>query len=384
MRTYSAARPVLLMTAYSPENQGGGAVIVRSLIGEHGRPEVVWATLSRREGEPLGRVAYRRSARNPWLLPPAQLARIIDAAAERHRASAIWIVAHGPVLAAVAPLVEQFGRSVHLSVHDDPAWSDVFRTRRELPLTPWVRHSMASALAAAHSVDVISSGMRADFARRFGVNATLVRRVLDNPITPNKTYDRDGGGLSVGILGNLYAGRQLDVLMEAVAGASSEAGVRGSIVVIGRAHPDFVRRAAAVPGVEVTFTGHLPETEGIALLRRAFALYLGYPFGPRSAVFRRTSFPTKIATYLQASRPILVHAPCNSTLTPLLEVAPFTIPWFTTTAEAGARELLRAWRDGSMHRSQHDPAEMLREQYFGPSNRVRLFDALDGLPRAST
>jgi hypothetical protein len=329
----------------------------------------------------VGRVAHRRGKRNPWLLAPTRLAAAIDALAERQGASRIWIVAHGPVLPAVAALVDRFGHSVHLSIHDDPAWSDVFRTRRELPLTPWVLRSLRVALRAAHSVDVISAGMRAELARRFGVDSVVVHRVLEAPIPTNESYDRSHG-LSVGILGNLYAGRQLDLLLAAVSQASRSAGVPGRILVIGKQHPDLARRAAAVPDVEVTFTGHLPESQGVDLLRRVFAVYLGYPFGLRSQVFRRTSFPTKLGTYLLCARPILVHSPYDSTLTPILDVAPFTIPWFEDTARAGARTLLRAWHEDDLHGSQHVPAELLRKRYFGPENRTRLFEALDRLPRS--
>jgi hypothetical protein len=308
------------------------------------------------------------------------LAAAIDALAERQGASRIWIVAHGPVLPAVAALVSQFGRAVHLSIHDDPAWSDVFRTRRELPLTPWVLRSLGVALRAANSVDVISAGMRAELARRYGVNSVIVHRVLEAPIPANEVYDR-ALGLSVGILGNLYAGRQLDLLLAAVSRASRSAGVPGRIVVIGREHPDLARRAAAVPDVDVTFAGHVPESEGVDLLRRVFAVYLGYPFGSRSRVFRRTSFPTKLGTYLLSARPIIVHTPYDSTLTPIVDVAPFTLPWFADTADAGARMLLRAWHHDDLHRSQHEPAETLRKRYFGPENRTTLFAALDRLPR---
>jgi hypothetical protein len=373
---------VLLVTAFSPVHQGGGAVIIRSLIGEHGAPEIVWASLASRDGAVTGRVAHRKGQRSAWLAGPNRLARAIDALAAQHDASAIWVVAHGPILPAVAPLARSGDRPVHLSVHDDPAWAVAFRTRRELPLTPWVQKTLAQALATATSVDVISAGMRAEFARRFGVDSVVVHRVLDGPIPANSVYDRHTSGVSVGILGSVYARRQLDVLLKVVARAACHARVPGRVVVIGSKDPELVRRAATVPDVEVSFTGHLPESEGVEILRGVFAVYLGYPFGARAQVLRRTSFPTKLATYLQTGRPLLIHSPYDSTLIPLVSFAPYTIPWLDATVDGGARQLWAAWSNDALHLSQHEPAEILRARYFGAENRTRLFNALDGMPRA--
>ena len=381
LETYSATSPLLLVTAFSPANQGGGAVIVRSLIGDHGLPEVVWASLATRDAPVAGRVAHRRGGRSAWFARPQRLAEGVNRLADRHGASAIWIIAHGPILPAVAPLVAHYDRQVHLSVHDDPAWAVVFRTRRELLLTPWVHKALGAALTSATSVDVVSAGMRGEFARRFGVDSVVVHRVLEIPIAPNDAYDRQASGLSVGILGSVYAHRQIDVLLRVVARAADRVQLAGRVVVIGGRDPDLARRAASVPEVEVTFTGHLPEREGVGLLQRVFALYLGYPFGLRACVLRRTSFPTKLATYLQAARPLLVHAPYDSTLTPLLGVAPYTIPWLDDTVEAGAVQLVRAWNTEGLHCSQHESAELIRKTYFGPGNRATLFEALNRLSR---
>jgi hypothetical protein len=381
LRAYTSASPLLLVTAFSPAHQGGGAVIVRSHIGERGANDIVWASLAARAGTVSGRVAHRQARRSAWLSPPRHMAQSIDALADRHDAAAIWIVAHGPVLPAVAPLVHRHGRRVHVSVHDDPAWAVVARTRRELPLTPWVHKCLGDALTAATSVDVISSGMQAELGRRYGVDSVVVHRVLRDEVKPNVVYDPRSSELCIGVLGSLYARRQLDLLLRVVATAARNAGVRGRVVVIGGQDPEVIRRAGRVRGVDATFTGHLGESEAIELLRGAFALYLSYPAGIRARVLRRTSFPTKLVTYLEAARPLLMHTPRDSTLMDLDGAAPYVIPWLDGDIDRGARELLHAWRGAEAHLSQHEPAERLRTRYFGPDNQDRLFDALDRLAR---
>jgi hypothetical protein len=39
-----------------------------------------------------------------------------------------------------------------------------------------------------------------------------------------------------------------------------------------------------------------------------------YPSGTRYELFRKTSLPIKLSTYLQAQRPIFAHTPADSTL----------------------------------------------------------------------
>lgn len=105
-----------------------------------------------------------------------------------------------------------------------------------------------------------------------------------------------------------------------------------------------------------TFLGHMAEDEGLQVLRGAFALYIGYPFIRRDRI-RRTSFPAKLATYVQAARPLLVHTPWDSSLTPLFAFQPFTIPWVDEDVRRGARLLASAWRDASLRVSQHEAAK---------------------------
>ena len=43
-----------------------------------------------------------------------------------------------------------------------------------------------------------------------------------------------------------------------------------------------------------------------------------YSFNPRYRIFRETSQPTKISTYLMAAKPIFVHSPAGSSTMQLL------------------------------------------------------------------
>lgn len=376
LAAYAPGHPLLLVTPFAPGTQGGGAVIVRSLIAglEH---KIVWAGPGTVEDAPYdGAVAHLDLGRKPWLLPPALTARRIEAIADAHAARGVWAVAHGPIVPALA-LLDAPEHRLHVSVHDDPAWSVAFRGRRDRALAPWIHVHFTRALRSAASIDVIGGGMRAAVARRVGRDSVVVHRQIPGPIRPN-AEPPPSDRLVVGLLGSVYHPRELQGLARLLARAGELVGVPPRLSVIGT-EARWMRDAVGDARVEVEFHGHLDEPEGLRLLRRAFALYVGYPFGWRERALRRTSFPAKLATYMQAARPLLVHTPPDSTLTPLLGLRPLSIPWVSDDVQRGAQTMACAWRQPAYHQSQHELAEAVRQRYFGEDNRQRLTEALDDL-----
>ncbi len=378
LTAYDATAPLLLLTTFGPGNQGGGAVILRSLMrGSESR--VVWASLDHDDAGYAGPSAYLGSRVNPWLVPPGVLARKVEALAAARSAAAVWAVAHGPVVACLPAFRAISTRGLHVSVHDDPAWGVAFRGRRERPLAPWLHLQFGRALAGATSVDAIGGGMRAAIASRTGRDSVIVHRVLDEPIVVNDTR-QETARLTIGLLGSVYSPRQLELLTATLARVSAMIGLPTRLAVIGGVD-GRMRRAVRGAEVDVEFFGHMPERLGIEVLRQAFAVYVGYPFGARDRAIRRTSFPVKLSTYVQAARPLLVHAPFDSSLTPLFQLQPYTLPWVDQDVQHGALMLASAWRQARLHDSQHEAAEVMRQAYFGVDNRARLFDSLNALVR---
>src|SRR5262249_2569708 len=111
---------------------------------------------------------------------------------------------------------------------------------------------------------------------------------------------------------------------------------------------------------------------------------------PRDAVLRQASFPTKLTTYVQAARPLLIHAPADSSVAPLAAREPsYAWSWETLRPEDGAAILERLWRVGDglgndLDASAHEAAERIRRAHFDADrNRRTLFEALDALARGS-
>jgi glycosyltransferase involved in cell wall biosynthesis len=203
-------------------------------------------------------------------------------------------------------------------------------------------------------------------------------------VAPGDPYDRERLGLRVGVLGSTYAYEQLPLLARAVELAAKRLGVRPRLLIMGRSYGDRLK-AEVGESVDVEVTGHVSEAEAVPLLRDCFALYLNYPFGRRDAVLRQTSFPTKLSTYIQAARPLLLHVPPDSSVMPLVGPDGFATAWPSLDPAAGADALLAAWDRPENHESRRDAAEAVRREYYDPArNRRALFDALDALvPPAS-
>jgi hypothetical protein len=389
---YSPGAPVLLVTDYPPDTAGGGAVILRSLLEGPDRDRVVWASPSRPSGPALegaGNAAFlrrgsagrlgRRSLFLDCTVYAAALAREAAALAGRVGARAVWVVMHGAGVHVAARLTRAGGLPVHLTVHDDPAYGSALRSRRYLAMVPWVERDFAAALRRARSVDVIGEGMRRRYLSRYGVDPVVVHRALPGPVAEAPAYDRRALGLTVGVLGSTYGYGQLPVLGRAVALAAGRLGVRGRVVVLGRGHGDRLREEMS-GRVEVEAAGHVSEAEGVERLRRCFALYLNYPFGARDRVLRQTSFPTKLSTYVQAARPLLLHAPPDSSVVPLADADGYAALWASADPAEGAERLVRLWEGPASAESHHRPAEAVRLRYYDPErNRRAIAGALDAL-----
>ena len=385
---YAPTAPLLLWTSFSPGTPGGGAVILHSLISTSARGRVLWVSPSSHAD---GRVRFRtleagslKNRQRSLLLDSTvfahKLASETLAVARANHVRGIWILLHGAAVAVAAHLVQNKEIPVHVTVHDDPAFGVALRSRRYLVLTPWIERCFARAISGASSVDVVSEGMSRRYRLRYGRRSLVVHRAVPGPVLPSLRFDSMRTGLRVGVLGNTYRSKQLLLLAHAVQRASTELGLRGCVTVIGQGRDAAQLRRDLGKYSEVEETGHLDEVDAISILRSCFLLYLNYPFGRRAAVFRNTSFPTKLSTYVMAARPILVHAPVDSTLQPLMNWVGYVQPWTSMKLLDGSRLLVSAWRDERMHLSAHETAEEVRARFFEPeTNRSALLGQLNEL-----
>lgn len=385
LSAFTPARPLLLLSDFSPETAGGGAVIIKSLLTPEDRERIVWVTLSPlkdradRSVVSLAPSGRRSLLRDGTIHVSGLRGAVRKVIGSRHPAAA-WFIAHGASLRMASGLIDT-GLPTHVTVHDDPAWGYALMTRRYLPLAPLLARDLRRTLRAASSVDVVSGAMADTYERRYGVSSTIIHRGLAGPVQPAPVYDRRKG-LTIAVLGSTYGFSELSVLAQALAIAQQRLSVPATLTVIGGVDEAGVRKLCP-PGVELEITGHIDEAQGIDRLRESFLAYLSYPFRRRGRMLRTTSFPTKLSTYVLAARPLLLHMPSESSVAFLGARSPYATLWASTNPAEGAEILERLWREQRTEQSFHVAADEVREQHFDLArNRAALYGALNALVSA--
>lgn len=377
----------MLVTDPPPDAGGGGAVILRSLIGVGDYEKIVWATLTPPQSPVVARtvVLDRPTARVPYvfdgLVHAKRLAAEVSDLARVVAARGIWIVMHGTAVHIAARLARRAQHPLHFTVHDDPPYANALRSRRHCVLVPWIARDVSAALRGARSVDVISQSLARRY-RRYGIaDLRVVHRAVAGPVAAASRLEGSMGPPSVGVLGSTYGAGQFSVLGKAIALAAHRIGARGRLLVIGGTNAGQIRHCVG-SAVDVECTGHLEEHAALLRLRECSALYLSYPFGWRDRVLRQTSFPTKLSTYVLAARPLLVHAPRDSSIAPLCSAHPrYAMPWCSMNALDGADALGRLLAADTDVPTWHLDADRVREHFYAPErNRTALFSMLNALP----
>ena len=395
---FTVEAPLLVLTEYHPYHAGGGLVILRTLIEAGDRDRLLWVTtapqreidrtyppvISLRKGT-VGRRWPKRIA--PVLdstVLSRGMARELLGIARQKNAKALWIIAHGsevPISIELLRLCREARLPMHVTVHDDPAFAVAAMSKKLRLLVGRTERQFAEVLRAARSVDVIGKGMQDRYRQRYGVDSEITHRALDSAVEQRPNLDRRAVGLSVGVLGNTYRYQQLPVLAEAVRLAALRVGAKGRIIVYGQSFGDRLR--AEVDGkIDVVVRGHVDEATAAAQLsREALVLYLNYPFTAAERVLRETSFPTKLSTYILCARPLLVHAPPNSSTSSLHREEPaYARSWSDMSPATGAAVLADLWNAPGIEESFHVAAERTRLRYFDPErNRSTIARLLNNL-----
>lgn len=395
---FTADAPLLVLTQYHPYHAGGGSVILRTLIEKEDRHRLRWVTTAAPRAvdesyPPVTSLSKSTVARGlPERLAPLLdstlfargMARELLEIAKRTNAKALWTIAHGSEIPISLNFLRLSGARtlpLHVTVHDDPAFAVAAMSKKLRPLVGRTERQLATLLRAARSVDVIGRGMQRRYRKRYGIDAEITHRALEGSPERPPALDRRSVGLSVGILGNTYRYEQLPLLAEAVRIAASRVGARGRVIVYGQSFGDRLR--AEVSGkVDVVVRGHVAEAAAVAQLsREALVLYLNYPFSEAERVLRETSFPTKLSTYVLCGRPVLVHAPANSSTSDLCHEEPtFARAWTDMAPTSGAEALLAFWNFAGIEQSFYAAAERIRSTYFDAErNRATMARLLNNL-----
>lgn len=314
---------IALFTCFSPDT-GGGAVNLRTLLAHLPELEVTWFHLGpavphlpgcvslgpRLVGGPLPADLVRTPAL--WLGRAAG----VEALAQRIAAGRFdrhWVVAMDEGVAVGLRLTELAPDvPLHVSVHDDQEHGMYGRSRRYRVFARLTRSPVRRLLRAARSVDTTSDEMADYYRAQLGLRSTVVHPIAANDSWPAPAAPRPPSALTVGHIGSIYAGGEFRRFLAEFRETAARLGCtpRGVFIGLLPRYHRLVREA----GVPAEFPMDVPEAEAVPRLAGCDFVYAMYPFDRASRVFARTSLPTKLSTYARAGRPILAHAPEDSTL----------------------------------------------------------------------
>lgn len=382
---------VCLFTSFHPDLGGGGSACLQSVILRFTRVEVRWLFLgvsdavfpnTRRIGAPLfGGQFLMDMLTAPWLWSGWQsrkLRRMVDAIAEED-ADAFWCVAMNEGILVGNALMDHRRVPMHVSVQDDQAEAICRRSRRyrwleSLALRAWLR-----LLHSAGSVDVISSGMQRYYQRQRQLDTFVFHPHVPALLPPPGPLD--DSELHVGHLGTLYSETEIIAFMQGAGVAARQLGRRLRLTFIGGNRINPARHASLLPpDARIEISPSLGETEALHRLSSCHLLYALYPFEERCRVFRMTSLPTKLSSYIQIQRPVFAHTPEDSTLAEMViqhRIGGVCDSLDPTVIGGSILSILQ-------HVPERDAFEKMRIAEYGEQHVTRLEDALLALASSPT
>lgn len=366
---------VALFTPFSPAI-GGGSVQLRSHLQQMPGLDVDWYYLAPKPvlgerwhhlGSPLTPAQFLGdlSARTS-LLPGSKAA--VRNLVKQISADLYWVVAHNEGISVAAELLD-LGKNVHLTVHDDPFGTWV-RSDRYRFFRPLLSRTFPRILHSAQSIDVTSWGMRNLYRQKYGVKCFAL--YLHVPQLPQLNILPDPAHLTVGHIGSLYHPEPFRRFITACKKIAAQQQRAFRFIRVGTSQA--IDSIAAKDPAIFEFHPDLTEIAAIPLLAQCDFLYAMYPPGKRFELFRKTSLPVKLSTYIQAQRPVFAHTPADSTLARI--VGPCNVGQVCVSSEEnGISQKITELLATSVPRENF---EVLRQQLMGFSQVQQLLAALRG------
>jgi hypothetical protein len=322
---------IALFTPFSP-TIGGGSVIFRSVLRHLPGTDVRWFYLSDSPVDvPSSTYLGPRIMGGPPAHDLVNTLRLF--ALENHpevdrcvRAirdwspDVAWVNAMNEGILVGNKLLDAGIPHLHVSVHDDSAGLAI-KSRRYRAFASLMDRRNSQLLRRAHSVDVVCDSMREYYKHHIGVDSGVVYRYIHDLRLPKRCVDRvpvtDDQIIRIGHVGAFYSSPEVFAFVDALRNIADFEGLQFRFETYGGVTGMMATLQTRFPDV-VENVGNVPEDEVIRRLQSVTFVYSMYSFNPRHRLFRETSQPTKMSTYLMAGRPILAHCPAGSSTIDML------------------------------------------------------------------
>ncbi len=205
--------------------------------------------------------------------------------AEKLDADLYWVVGHYEGISVAAELL-RMGKTVHLTVHDEPL-AMLIVSRRFRALWPLMSLVFSRVLRGARSVDVTSTAMRDYFKWKYNVDSFALYKYL--PELPEVLPRLSAQHLTVGHIGKLYHSGPFRRFILACRSYAAAQKRMLRIVRIG-ACQEMDKISSENPDVLETH-GDLLEGDAVPVLATCDFVYAMYPDGFRFKVSGELVFP---------------------------------------------------------------------------------------------
>ena len=278
------------------------------------------------------------------------LPRLVDQVAsfaEQTRPDLVWVPLAGPTMINIAAtLRERLDLPMVTTIWDPPDYALAHYWGIRGHALTRVLNRFGDAMRASVRSAVASGEMKAAYEARYGTPCVpMVHGLSESQWISPRGMRAPNEPFVVGYAGSLYARREWDALIAALASIGWRVGGREAII----------RVLASALDVRVTgpsrieFLGWHSTADAVCILSDCDVCYVPYWFDEAFRPGVELSFPNKVSLYLAAGRPILFHGPQQSTPTRFLERWPVGIACHSLDPDEMVGALTVAATDSAFH-----------------------------------
>jgi hypothetical protein len=257
-------------------------------------------------------VSIAREIYRCWFEIPALAREVLKKAAEVH-ADKIWIILEGQTMIWLAEkLIKKSSLPVYTQVWDAPQWwADANRLDRFSSRA--VFKSFHYCIQNSKQFGSASFNMSKLLKDKFGRDSFPLIGITPASTTESRPDQKDDSKFIIGIAGQIYASETFNALIHAL--DTIYWVLDGRTVEIHYWGNSYIKKKRT----RIIRRPYVPQEELIAQLKTCDILYCPYWFEGKFAEVAKTSFPSKITSYLNSGVVMMFHGPRHSSPASLLE-----------------------------------------------------------------
>lgn len=236
-----------------------------------------------------------------------RLVKQIVAFGQKYKVDFLWSILDGQTtINLAAPVAKKLKVPMVTEIWDPPEWylkvNNLDRISRGIVLK-----NFALALRLSKKLGAASRAMAKKYAHDYGVKAIPFLPSIEGRLAfpPAKSL-HEHKELIIAVAGQLYSKDEWNSLIEAlhlarwqIAGRKVKIRLLGNWIAIDRVYQKM----------NVEYLGWCSQKETVKIMNDSDILYCPYMFDPEYKKVALLSFPSKLATYLAAGRPVFFHGP---------------------------------------------------------------------------